>query len=143
MKYAVDLTVNEGFCASDPVAVELEFADGSTATFFMSAMSQKIALELLDAGIDLDKLGDEKDIHKLLEASREIFKKFLHGWEWTHKNGREIPFNDDNFAEVTGDGEFGKRLLEIAKDLGIKAVEVEEKNSENSSDGPSDLTTSP
>ena len=143
MKRKLSMSVNEGFCASDPVPVEIEFEDGATATFLMSAMSQKVALELLDAGIDLEKLKDEKDVHKILKTSREVFKKFLHGWEWETKDGRDIPFNDANFAEVTGDELLGPRILEIAKDLGIKAQEEEEKNSENSSAGTSEPVTSP
>ena len=143
MKRKLSMSINEGFCASDPVPVEIEFGDGATATFLMSAMSQKVALELLDAGIDLEKLSREKDVHELLKKSREVFRKFLHGWEWETKDGREIPFNDDNFAEVVGDADLGPKILEIAKDLGIKSQEEEEKNSENSSAGTSEPVTSP
>ena len=142
MKRKLNLSINAGFCATDPVPVEIEFLDGSTATFEMSAISQKVALELLDAGVDLENLGDEKDIHKLLETARNVFRKFLHGWKWETKDGRDIPFNDANFAEVVGDQILGPKILEIAKDLGIQAQEEEEKNSEDSSDGPSELTAS-
>ena len=44
MKRKLNMSINEGFCASDPVPVELEFEDGATATFLMSAMSQNCLL---------------------------------------------------------------------------------------------------
>lgn len=142
MKCKLDLIIGEGFCTSKPIPVEIEFADGVIATFHMTALGQKEALELLDDGVDLEKIKEEEDIRGAIEATRKTFKKFVHGWDWKIADGREIPFTEENLHEVAGDQKLGRRLIDLAQDLGVKEKEETEKNSEDSSVGTSEPVTS-
>ena len=142
MKRKLDLTIGEGFCVSDPIPVEIEFADGVIATFLMTALGQREILALIDDGVDLKKIAEGQDIHGAIEATQKAFAKFLHGWEWKTADDREIPFNEENLKEVAGNERLGPKLIEMAKDLGVQQQEEAEKNSEDSSSGTSEPVAS-
>lgn len=123
MRRSINIEVGEGLFTSDPVAVEIEFAD-HTATFFMTALTQSVVAELERQGVK----WDTKNTERALQSSRKLFAKIVHGWEGFKANDVDIPFTEENRDRVAEVPEIAAEIIQIAVQLASHRLEVEEGN---------------
>jgi hypothetical protein len=127
MRRKLDLEIGEGLFTSDPVPVEVEFAD-HVATFYMTALTQDAIAELAKDGVKLDEVSLKKMNESQQAAqAKKLLAKFVHGWEGLKAGNIDIPFNEANRDRIAVT-EVLASLVGIAKDLGVTRQEAEEKN---------------
>ena len=137
MKRKLDVEIGEGLFSSEPIRVEIEFAD-HTATFLMTALTQKDIAAFEAEGVKFDTAT----VANALELSRKMCASIVHGWEGLKAQGKEVEFNATNRDRLAEVPEVASMLMETAISLASSRQQVEEGNSESSSDGTSDQVTS-
>jgi len=123
MKRSINIEIGEGLFSNEPVPVEIEFAD-HTATFFMTALTQSVVVDLEKSGVKFDT----KSSDMALKSSRKLFAKIVHGWNGFLANGVEIPYNDENRDRVAEVPEVAAELIQISVQLAAHRQEQEEGN---------------
>ena len=137
MKRSINVEIGEGLFADKPVPVEITFAD-HTATFYMTALTQRVVAQLEKDGVKFD--SPTTDV--ALQSSRKLFAAVVHGWDGFMASGVEIPFTEDNRDKVAEVPDVAAEIIGIAVQLASKRQEAEEKNSESSLAGTSEPAAS-
>lgn len=127
MKRSIPVEIGDGLFSSDPVPVEIEFAD-HTATFHMTALTQDDVAELAKQGVKVDEASLKKMNEQQQAAqAKKLLARFVHGWDSFKASGVDIPYSELNRDRLAVT-EMLAHLISIAKDLGVSKREGEEKN---------------
>lgn len=122
-RFQCESNIGEGLFSDDPVAIELEFPDGSVGVFKVYALTPRRILKLRKSGV---KFQDFKDDEEGVTNIEKIIGEIVHSGEW---NGLTI--DDSNKHAIVGNQGLTTGLINAARFLAEERQESTEKNSEN------------
>lgn len=137
MKRSINLEIGEGLFSSDPIPVEIEFAD-HTATFHMKALTQADIADFEKDGVKFDAAT----VANALDLSRKMLERIVLGWDGLMAaSGTEIKYNEVNRNRLAEVPDIASELMTAALSLATRRSQVEEGNSASSSAGTSEAAT--
>jgi hypothetical protein len=115
--------VGAGLFSSEPIDVQVNFPDGTCATFKLHAMTQQIVVEFEKDGVKFDNYKTQEEA---LENSAKIINRIVVSGEYDGIN-----IVEDLKPRILSNVGLTKTLLDASRSLAEEIVEEEEGNSES------------
>ena len=115
--------IGEGLFSDDPVPIQLNFPDGTTAEFEVYALTPRRVLALRKSGV---KFEGHKDDEEAIKHSELIIGSIVHSGIW-----KDVVITDDNKHCIVGNMGLTTALINAARALAEEKEETEVKNSES------------
>lgn len=116
--------VGAGLFETEPVDIQINFPDGTAATFQLHAMTQEVVVEFEKAGV---KFEGYKNQQEALDNSAKIIDRIMAGGEYS---GKDLSAKELKQRILSNVG-LTKTILDASRALAEEQVEAEEGNSES------------
>lgn len=115
--------IGEGLFSDEPVAIQLNFPDGTSGVFEVFALTPRRVLDLRKKGV---KFEGHKNDEEAISHSEMIIASIVHAGHW-----QNVEINAENVYKIVGNMSLTAALINAARFLAEEKEETEAKNSES------------